>query len=754
MRVGHPMRRGAIGLLALGILVATATGPAGPASAATLSPVADTYVDASAPAQNFGGSTTLRIEGNPERITYLRFDPGGATSAVLKLNSKNNSNDGWKVYAVANDTWGERVITYNTKPELGALIGQTGPTAVDRTYTIDVSAALDGGFLSLALVTDDDSGLNLTSKESSNPPRLIAPAPARDTVFTITKVSTTSYRATSELGTVYNGSLKSVVEQSVLDLDASGGGRVQFLAGTYDLGSEWWELYHIARIVFAGAGMNETIIRNQTSATTDTEPFDFTVATEVTIRDMTVHAGGSFRSTSDAIDFDAGNGSLVENVKVTASRARGIVFDGKGGGWTADNNVVRNCVITGVPSDGIELLASSNNLIQGCTVTDTVGHGIQITKASVMADQPSKTSDDNMILGNVVTNSGQDGINVNSGNRNLIQGNTVTDSADDTAGRDGIRISGNDSIACDDNVVRSNTATDNQAVRTQKYGLHISTSLCHRTVVDSNNLAGNLTADIRDVGAGTIYMTSGDTQAPTAPATLTATAASTTQVDLAWPAGSDNVGVTGYRIHRDGSLLVQVPGDVLAHSDTNVLPGSTHVYGVSAVDAAGLESPVTLADPVTTPGVGSQTDWVATDDAYVSAASPSSSYGNASALRADTSPVIQSYLRFVVSSSEPGAHTTVLRLYANSSHNTGVQVRSVAPGGWTEAVTYNTAPAVGDVIATSGPYTAGAYVEIDLGTLVTGDGTYELAITGTTSTATSLSSSEGANPPHLVLLPA
>jgi hypothetical protein len=157
---------------------------------------------------------------------------------------------------------------------------------------------------------------------------------------------------------------------------------------------------------------------------------------------------------------------------------------------------------------------------------------------------------------------------------------------------------------------------------------------------------------------------------------------------------------------------------------------------------------------VTTPGVGTLTDWVASDDAYVSAASPTTAYGNVTTLRADNDPVIRSYLRFQVSSAEPGAHRTVLRVYANSSHSTGVEVRSVAATPWTEAVTYTTAPAVGAVLATSGPMTAGAYKDVDLGTLVTGDGTYELAITGTTSTAISLTSSEGANPPHLVLLPA
>ena len=41
-----------------------------------------------------------------------------------------------------------------------------------------------------------------------------------------------------------------------------------------------------------------------------------------------------------------------------------------------------------------------------------------------------------------------------------------------------------------------------------------------------------------------------DTQAPTAPSGLTATAAGATQINLSWTASTDNVGVTGYRVER------------------------------------------------------------------------------------------------------------------------------------------------------------------------------------------------------------
>lgn len=91
-----------------------------------------------------------------------------------------------------------------------------------------------------------------------------------------------------------------------------------------------------------------------------------------------------------------------------------------------------------------------------------------------------------------------------------------------------------------------------------------------------------------------------DTTAPTAPGTLTGTTPTTTSVHLAWGAATDNVGVTGYVIVRDG---VELPGQVtgLSYDDTGLAPGSTHTYSVRALDAAGNKGPagneVTLTLP-------------------------------------------------------------------------------------------------------------------------------------------------------------
>jgi chitodextrinase len=79
-----------------------------------------------------------------------------------------------------------------------------------------------------------------------------------------------------------------------------------------------------------------------------------------------------------------------------------------------------------------------------------------------------------------------------------------------------------------------------------------------------------------------------DTEAPTVPANLTATAISSSQINLTWNASTDNIGVTGYKIFRDSS---QVGTSVTtSFSDTGLSASTTYTYTVSAYDAAGNES--------------------------------------------------------------------------------------------------------------------------------------------------------------------
>ena len=90
----------------------------------------------------------------------------------------------------------------------------------------------------------------------------------------------------------------------------------------------------------------------------------------------------------------------------------------------------------------------------------------------------------------------------------------------------------------------------------------------------------------------------GDTQAPSVPAGLVASVISSSQINLAWSASTDNVGVTGYKIYRGGTLLTTVTG--ISYNNTGLSASTAYSYRVTAIDAAGNESSQCTAVSATT----------------------------------------------------------------------------------------------------------------------------------------------------------
>jgi hypothetical protein len=95
-----------------------------------------------------------------------------------------------------------------------------------------------------------------------------------------------------------------------------------------------------------------------------------------------------------------------------------------------------------------------------------------------------------------------------------------------------------------------------------------------------------------------------DTQPPSDPSGLSATAPSPNRVALSWTASTDDVGVTGYEIYRNDALLTTTSGTGTSYSDTPVARGTTYTYKVRALDAAGNLSRFSNAARVATPAGG------------------------------------------------------------------------------------------------------------------------------------------------------
>jgi chitodextrinase len=97
-----------------------------------------------------------------------------------------------------------------------------------------------------------------------------------------------------------------------------------------------------------------------------------------------------------------------------------------------------------------------------------------------------------------------------------------------------------------------------------------------------------------------------DTTPPTAPAELSATAATGARVDLAWTASTDNAGVVKYRVFRDASTVPLAESVGTVYSDLSVTADTTYSYQVVALDAANNVSQPSNTATVTTPAHGTR----------------------------------------------------------------------------------------------------------------------------------------------------
>jgi len=105
-------------------------------------------------------------------------------------------------------------------------------------------------------------------------------------------------------------------------------------------------------------------------------------------------------------------------------------------------------------------------------------------------------------------------------------------------------------------------------------------------------LPGVLTPDMLRSAMDTRYPVASDTQPPSTPGALTATAVGSTRINLAWAASSDNVGVAGYRLERCRGMYcanfaqIATPATT-TYADSGLVANTRYRYRVRAVDAAG-----------------------------------------------------------------------------------------------------------------------------------------------------------------------
>ncbi len=215
---------------------------------------------------------------------------------------------------------------------------------------------------------------------------------------------------------------------------------------------------------------------------------------------------------------------------------------------------------------------------------------------------------------------------------------------------------------------------------------------------DVQRLSLDLAVERACIGAACASLPGPDLDAPSPPTGLSAVANPDGSVSLGWSPGTDTVGITSYRVVRDGAPVATV-GPVTAYTDASAPPGRTVVYTVSALDRAGNISVPSESMSITLPSsaptfltdgfeTGSMTGWspvsgVITQQALVdSGAWAARASANGSAAYAQRSfagrPEVYTRLRFRIVSKAANSYAIVLRLMNASG---GVANLAITPSG-------------------------------------------------------------------------
>jgi glucose/arabinose dehydrogenase len=173
--------------------------------------------------------------------------------------------------------------------------------------------------------------------------------------------------------------------------------------------------------------------------------------------------------------------------------------------------------------------------------------------------------------------------------------------------------------------------------------------------------------------------------------------------------------------------------DALSQSHTIVAPATPTTYTATYVTTAFVVNP--------------------TADAYIRWNKTSTNFGTATNLLV-RSGQYRTYLKFTVTGLAAPPQNAKLRLWVTGTGTSGGSIYQLSNTSWTETgITWGNAPPIsGSPLAVAGAATAGTWLEFDLGTVITGNGTYTFAISGGNTDQVSYASREtSTTKPQLVV---
>ena len=243
------------------------------------------------------------------------------------------------------------------------------------------------------------------------------------------------------------------------------------------------------------------------------------------------------------------------------------------------SNVKRTYYVTAIDTSKNESLPSKSLLIEPITKT------ITSKETSIKPTNTQTTLDATTTVSNPIVTLTIDGIH----DKTFTAGNTSYTYAWSSKNADtySSAFTSNDSTKCGGGTFVANSASGSYT----KASISTAMAGCVFTVTYTakNSKTGKSASDtvvVRIQAPNTVNTK--DTQAPSQPTGVTATTYSQNQVNLRWTASTDNVGVTTYKVSRNG-VVVQSTSQTSV-SDTGLIPGTSYTYVVYAYDAAGNAS--------------------------------------------------------------------------------------------------------------------------------------------------------------------
>ena len=192
-RVARSPRRLASGLVAATAVAATVGLVPRPAAATshtlTFTPSADAYVSSAYPTKSYGTSSTVQVDADPTKQSFLRFSVTGVNGRAvegvrLRMRQVDASAAGGRVHAMSSTSWSESV-TWATRPTIdGPHLASFGSVSAGNWYEVPLGKVVTGdGVISLAMDSPSGDGADWSSRETSTPPQLLVDlAPPASTV--------------------------------------------------------------------------------------------------------------------------------------------------------------------------------------------------------------------------------------------------------------------------------------------------------------------------------------------------------------------------------------------------------------------------------------------------------------------------------------------------------------------------------------------------------------------------------------------